>query len=102
MAGCAAFDGCVATGAVEALAVADDGGAFEGVAVGDEAAGCCVEVELLWQPAAQNSAAGSARVAMITLRYMKNFLLSEFAGVAASTRLDQHRLALDEQSSVGL
>jgi hypothetical protein len=68
----------VATGAVEVLAEADEGGAFDGVAVADEAAGCCEEVELLWQPAAQNTAAGNARVAMINLRYM-NFLLSDFA-----------------------
>jgi hypothetical protein len=66
----------VATGAVEVLAEADDGGAFDGVTVADEAAGCCEEVELLWQPA--NTAAGNARVAMINLRYM-NFLLSDFA-----------------------
>jgi hypothetical protein len=38
---------CGATGVAELVAVADAGGAFEGVAVGDEAAGCWVDEELL-------------------------------------------------------
>jgi hypothetical protein len=68
-------------GVVEVLAAADAGGALEGVAVGDETAGCCVEDELPWQPAVHNRAAGSARVMTINLGFM-NFLLSEFAGIA--------------------
>jgi hypothetical protein len=86
--------GCVATGAVDVSAAADEAGAFDGVAVGDEAAGC-VDDELLWQPAMLNRAAGSARVAMINLRYI-NFLLSEFSSGTTSTRLNQRIPAVDE------